>query len=387
MKTLTLGNRFSSFSSGNTGSNSSKILARVVDVILDSTHPEYEKFGGVDAINGIKYRILGSKTSEKDSTLLNFARPEDSQFKTTPLIDEIVEIVGLPSKQIGNSTRDDSNDLKDIYYRRPINIFNNATHNALPDEKETGTVPRLGEEVEDNPNIRLLQPFPGDTIIEGRNGQTIRLSGNKSPESPFTDDSNNGQPYIIIRNGQKEESDISRAVVEDINEDDSSIYITSDHTIPLIPANEKYDTYSQGDTPEPADLYKGRQIIIDSGRVFVNAKDDSILFSGKKSIGASGKTVNIDGQDYIQVDAKKIYLGANASDESEPVVLGNTNEEFLNDLIDVIDGIGAAFRKITAPAPPLIQSTLLSEGIALQVQIQALKASLPLIKSKKVFTE
>ena len=72
---------------------------------------------------------------------------------------------------------------------------------------------------------------------------------------------------------------------------------------------------------KPSFPYTGRQIIIDSGRVHLNAKDDFILLMSKKSISLSSQgSVNIDSNSSFVVNSNRIKLGINAT---EPLVLGN----------------------------------------------------------------
>ena len=79
---------------------------------------------------------------------------------------------------------------------------------------------------------------------------------------------------------------------------------------------------SSTDVPyKPSFPYTGRQIIIDSGRVHLNAKDDFILLMSKKSISLSSQgSVNIDSNSSFVVNSNRIKLGMDAT---EPLVLGN----------------------------------------------------------------
>ena len=61
-------------SSAGGGSGASSIgYGRVIDVILDSFHPDYEKFGSSIALNGVLYRELVEATSESEEGELKFA--------------------------------------------------------------------------------------------------------------------------------------------------------------------------------------------------------------------------------------------------------------------------------------------------------------------------
>ena len=311
------------------GSSSLNTFARVVDVITDSFHPKYEVYGGSQSINGILYRNLKTASSEEDDQQLRFAFCSDVNIKRVPLKSEIVEIVTLPSER--RSTGPGSTKS---YWSQVVPMWNHPHHNAYPDTaqyEDQESEAEFGDFFEETDKVNPLQLFPGDISIEGRHGQSIRMTGTKYDSNIWIDDSNNGEPLTIIRNGQKEAESGDESVLEDINEDKSSIYLTSDHTVELEQANEKRESWK--DEPEKADKFKGSQVIINSGRLYFNAYDEHTLISAKEGIGLNAKTVSLDGEEYVGLDAKKIYLGAAAlKREHEPVLKGKTSTTWLNDL-------------------------------------------------------
>ena len=77
--------------------------------------------------------------------------------------------------------------------------------------------------------------------------------------------------------------------------------------------------------------YLGDQIIINSGRVTLNSKEDSVFIFGKNAIGlSSAGTINFDSDDKFIVNSPKIYLGLEAK---EPLVKGDSLEVVLNDIL------------------------------------------------------
>jgi|TARA_E500000318_G_C3558240_1_gene212130 hypothetical protein len=91
------------------------------------------------------------------------------------------------------------------------------------------------------------------------------------------------------------------------------------------------DPASVNDIPFKPDFpYVGRQIIIDSGRVHLNAKDDFLVLMSQKSISLSSQgSVNVDANASFIVNANRIRLGMDAT---EPLVLGNKLALLLNKL-------------------------------------------------------
>ena len=370
------GNSFASPSDGNTGSD----FARVVDIILDSFHPEFDNYGKSQSIYGVFYRSLSESIVEEEEGPLRFAYCQRKTFTRVPLKGEVVRLV-----QESTEERENSKQGTKAYWSHIIPIWNHPHHNVYPDTIQSGESENdFGEYFEELDKIAPLQGFPGDDIIEGRFGQTIRFNGTKYDSNTITDDSNNGSPTILISNGQKEPPNSVDNVVEDINEDPNSLYFVSDHSVPLEQAHEKRDGFDQ--EPEKADTFKGNQVVLNGGRLYFNAKEEGAFISAKESIGFNAKVIGIDSDDYIGLDSKKIYLGTTAFDEEEPALKGQTSTDWLDDLTSLLEGL-AKTMATTPPAPPTYIAALVKEGAKLQVQLPKLKSVLKQLHSKKVFID
>ena len=360
----------------------STFYARVTDVILDSDHPEYDNYGKAISINGIFFRPLGQPTTE-DSPNRLFAAQGNSTFKSVPLKNEIVMIVQMPS----NDREFDSEKLIS-YWTKVVPMWNHPHHNAYPDVtqyNDQADNADLGSDFEEIGATNPIALSPGDTIIEGRHGNHIKLGGTTHSTNDISTEEDNGKPYIFISNGQVETEDGIDTVKEDINEDSTSIYLTQDHQIPLTQANEKRDSYKEA--PETAEAYKGAQTIINSNRIFLNAKEDAVLISSLESVGINTKVVAIDGEDYVGIDADKIYLGKIALNrEDEPVLLGQSTTEWLEDLHAILETVVKTMSTLPG-APPAAVGKMIAIGATLRPQMVPLKKRLELLKSKKVFTE
>ena len=98
--------------------------------------------------------------------------------------------------------------------------------------------------------------------------------------------------------------------------------------------------------PDNPHIYQGKQVIINSDRLLFNAKTDSILLFSNKSIGFSTNgsihfdTSGGDENNFI-VNAPNIYLGLDYKDDlpKEPAVLGDSLDEFLNEVLDLINNL------------------------------------------------
>ena len=99
-------------------------------------------------------------------------------------------------------------------------------------------------------------------------------------------------------------------------------------------------------TPDAPHIYQGKQVIINSDRLLFNAKTDSILLFSNKAIGFSTNgsihfdTSGGDENNFI-VNAPNIYLGLDYKDHlpKEPAVLGDSLDEFLNEVLDLINNL------------------------------------------------
>ena len=256
---------------------------RVIEVILDETHPSYLPKGGGVSINGVFYKPLSSNIKDEDYTELPFAYQLNSFYKQVPLVGEVIKIESLPvpsANDFAGRTRK--------YYTNILNIWNNSNNNFYPDLNSTnqldftqkGNFKELGD-------INPIGSSPGDIQIEGRQGQSIRFTGGISFTNPWIDGSNIGEPVIIISNGQVSTEKGYTTIGEDINEDASSIYLTSNHTIPLVEASDKREAYDE--VPIKADAFKGSQLLLNADRLFLNAKNNDIQFTAKESIGLSSR--------------------------------------------------------------------------------------------------
>jgi hypothetical protein len=194
----------------------------------------------------------------------------------------------------------------------------------------------------------------------------------------------NGDPILIIRNGQGVQTKEGWVpTVEDINNDESSIYQTSTQKIPLKASSINYLSY-KSNPPQTPDQYAGKQIIINSGRLVFNSTLDHILLSSKKSINLNAvESVNIDTPTTI-IQSSKVLLGS--KNATEPVLLGNSTISTLNNLIDNLGAFLQVCSTVvaTAPGTPLVPLNLAANQLSAQLKV--IQGNLEKLKSKSNFT-
>ena len=373
---------------------------RVKSIVLDESHPLFKEVGEWNGLGTIEYQEVINPNEQPKYPL---AKPLSPNNKKYPLINEIVFLISLPNTSIGDFT---SNQLN--YYIDIVGLWNHPHHNGFPENPSTpppsqqkdyvqtqaGNVRRvtdqsteinLGKTFKERSNIHPLLPFEGDTIYEGRWGNSIRI-GSTVPNTPnnWSSLGSPGDPLTILRNGQGSQSNEGWIpTVEDINNDDSSIYLTSTQNIPLEAASSDYTSYNTNPPVSPK-KYSGKQIILSSGRLVLNTTNDHLLLSSNKSINLNALNgINIDTNTFT-VQSTNIYLGSKSA--TEPLLLGNQTVNLINQLISTLSSFATVCSTLvsTPPGTPLAPLNLASTQLV--SSLNALKTNLTNIKSKYNYT-
>lgn len=356
--------------------------ALVVDVILDQFHKQYSKDGY--NVGMIKIRLFNQDHS-RDDELLGWAYPMDSTIQEMPLIGEVV----IVNKILGN-----------FFYSRKLYIAHRMQENAMinlnkllnnrPSQLKS-TLPSSGKEIsldkhmfgnyfKPDSRVRPLKHFEGDVIIQGRMGHSIRFGSSQMEPG------NKGMaPNIILRAGQAKDVEktactsdkVFGLILEDPDNDVSSIWITSDQVIPFEQITKEAGSNLRSLVNQPQ-KYDGGTILINSDRVVLDAKkthimmfsneeiylnsykntsidtDNNIILTANVDISLStGRTVEVTadsdirmtvGKDVFMLSmqktsllADKIFIGSTDNDE-EPIVGGASLSKWLARLLVVLMG-------------------------------------------------
>jgi hypothetical protein len=356
--------------------------ARVKGIILDSTSKAegYDKLGEDNSIGTIIYDDnIELPNTTTDLSKFPIARPLFSNIKNYPLINELVYILTLPSSEIGKNT-----DAKTNYYLNTIALWNHPHHNAYPDtpfnlaenqknDYVTGsfitgsgkdvyrrvtdnyTGIKLGNTFKERSNIHPLLSFEGDVIYEGRWGNSIRFGSTvKNRSNNWSTTGTDGDPILILRNGQLVDATTEGwvPIVEDINKDISSLYLTSTQKIPIRVSSNNYKSYSSF-TPTAPDQFSDKQIILNSGRLLFNSNKDHILLSSALTIGFNAiKGFNFDTNANFVVNSPSIQLGG--KDAVEPLLLGKTTIDLLSELVTQLSNLCIALQTVPTPSGPAV---------------------------------
>jgi len=335
------------------------ISARVTDIILDESHPEFENQGGWLSVGTVFFQPV----NESNLSTINgpSAKPLLPYLKNYPLVNEVILLFLLPDKNIGSN-----NSTTTYYYLNPIAVWNNQHMNGYPNLLKQQTTqdtenksyqeiqdgqtrksteeevnvdfnsPIVGGTFVERSNVHPLLAYAGDIIMEGRWGNSIRFGSTVQVDSnDWSVNGENGDPITILRNGQPTDANSEGwiPIVENINKDLSSLYLTSNQTIPLEAPITSFPTLTT--PPNTITSYSGSQAMLNSDRLVFNAKADSIILNSFKNISiASINSTGIysqEGDIVLQPSKGNIKLGD--PNASQALILG---DNFMRDFGDLL---------------------------------------------------
>lgn len=198
-----------------------------------------------------------------DGTYSNeVASPMSPHFISLPLPNERVSLI-----KDGSSSK--------WYYLTPLSSNGLVNHmgNSLKRvfKKDTAEL-YTGKSFTPSPSIRSLNIYEGDTILQGRSGQSLRFGTNRrDTDAPWNTNSDEGLPIITLRTGVTQ--------IENLNTDFSSIYLTSGQVLPIILKNKINPLFIK------PDIFSDNQIVITSDRVTLISKEESVIIASAKQVG------------------------------------------------------------------------------------------------------
>lgn len=294
------------------------VLFHVAEVI-ESKSNTYKYIGDgpdktSDKLFTITVQIVNRVTKEYESYA---CKPFNMNIKQIPLIGEHVLIF----KAYNQETTLTKTGIE-WYYFSPYSIQSSINSNLLPGISYNTISEAEAQKIKPGVNfeaksISPLQPYEGDLMIEGRWGNTLRFGSTTKNETGLINsswhgaDSTIGDPIIILSNGQINKPN-KQFVVENIQTDNASIYLTSTQKIKQFKLNNKLKIGSS------ESAFSKPQLIGAADRIILTAKTDIVA---------------IDSQKGIELHAPKINIGI--SDEKEPLLHSTATIELLKKLIQI----------------------------------------------------
>ncbi len=240
-------------------------VGSVVDVLSNTLSSDSDKY--TESIGNIIVAIKKEDGSFKNEV----ASPMSPHFISLPLPNERVSLM---QDSISNKW----------YYLTALSRsgFVNHMGNAFKRVfKKDSNELHVGKTFTPRPALRSLNIYEGDTLFQGRNGQSIRFgSKQERTNTPWSETGDEGLPIITIRNGVSD--------IENLEVDFSSIYLTSGQTLPIEFSNKLPDSITE------LDEYDDNQIVITSNRLTLYSKEDSIVLASNNDIGLVTSTWALD---------------------------------------------------------------------------------------------
>ena len=324
-------------------------VGKVYGVVLDDITPSnalFLKVGGYNGIGSVFYQDYNGSSNNTDGGIVDLntckiAKPFHANMQNFPLIGELIELIDGPSpaSQISTTTTQK-------YYTGVLNIWNNIQHNSPDGVNGNKTFI-------ENADIRNLAPFAGDIIYQGRKGAGLRFGSTvklQSDRNEWSSAGEDGDPITILVNGYVTTDTGSLAPnIEEVNKEKSSIYMTTSQKIPLQPLvgiiNPRVNTIKPSDYIFP-------QLILNSNRITLNAKQDEVLLFAKGNIELStDNIININAGRVAHINSPSIALGTNAdgSYPTEPLLLGGKTHDFLLELLNALTSLAGYLSSATVP--------------------------------------
>ena len=277
--------------------------------------PTDQSSGNTDKLFSIKVRTVSSLFNAEVFDV----RPSNINLKQIPLVGEFVLIYKTFNEYTSKSRRREG-----WYYVTTIDVHSNINENLLPgitgDLTDTEIANIKPGKTFKSKAISPLQPYEGDFLLEGRHGNSIRFGSSINTSYPAkyyhasptwfsTRSDNDGDPIIILSNGRKNLTN-KEFVIENIEQDASSLYLTSTQHVDTLTLSKDLTIHGYS--------YVGSQFIGAADRIILRAKKDIAVIDSDMAI-----VLNTPGE---------IYIGGEDADEN--LVHGKVLESILQKILN-----------------------------------------------------
>lgn len=306
-----------------------KITSWIKQIIRANAFEFYElesfEVERVDLQDEINRGVVGGRFVRPDGESLDNVKPLWPNITTVPVIGEHV-VVGEYNGQ--------------FYYSRIINRRSSVNENTFSTSST-----KMGKRFERR-NVKKISINEGSIVYEGRYGNSLHF-----------DRGQDFSPQILLR-VNKDFNDDENFVRENIDNDDSSIYLVSDGLATIDFDGNKVE---------------GKKVLIKSNGIFISGREE-VKISGINSIDITSKKINL--------NSDEIYIGnkANTKLVGQSLVLGDNLKSYLQSILTELTIVASAMSGINAPA-----ATALGKSIGV-LQTKLSDTTVQPILSKKVKT-
>lgn len=288
-----------------------------------------------------------------------------------------------PSVQTNDNSKITDSGFKTLFPKSPFSRLQKIFRPALDDpEQERESF--------------VINENHGDLIFEGRFGNSIRLgsnhknpkmiiSNNRSfidPEESFLD----GSLFSMTSFGSLNNhfSDSGYESTNFILGSDEKQQENSQEVKRLVAngnaENENFFDYNYGVSEDNLPILK-EQIFINSGRVTINSSENNITLSSFYNFDiGSGNNLTINTSNFTSIESKNIYLGKQAQEQNQAMVLGNKLSDILTELFELFESAHGLVQGVPVPLTDEL-------GAPLKPRVSTLKSSIIEILSQYHFIE
>ena len=123
------------------------------------------------------------------------------------------------------------------------------------------------------------------------------------------------------------------------------------------------------------------QLFVNSGKITFNAYDNNMTLSSFHNFDIGvGHSLTINTKKYTSIESSNIYLGVQAQEQVEPLVLGNQLKSVLDELIGILESAHALVQGVPVPLTD-------NKAVPLLAKLTTLKGKLPNFNSQYHYIE
>lgn len=311
-----------------------------------------------DENNPNSFKIVARSIVDSNVKTYDNVRPANISDLSIPLPGEHVLIFKGIQQDSSTSVR-----RYDWYYLTTYSLQSGLNNNLLPgvtyNSSTSEVLNNAWKQYISEKSVGMLQPYPGDRIIQGRWGNRIRLSSTiKNQTTSFSKTpawsrggGNDGDPIIVLSNTKNNETN-GNFITENINTDYSSLYLTS---------TQNLSGYTVVKSFKQEFGYQSQFIGI-ADRINLKAKTDSVTINAPNN---------------IELNTDKVVFGT--SSNKEPGIHSTELVSILNNIVNVLSlGFKTADNTVitTAVDQASLQSIVVNINKLLNPKIQQDKQTL-----------
>ena len=340
------------------------VPAEVIDVVVNSLNPYYESDRDLNSvIVKVHYKDAFGSGVETNALSPEKYYPLFSRFTDPPIIGEQVLVCtfgGINYYMGPINTLNLPNFNPDILKKDNLNFSEGTSTNLLTSKNfkisANKRLQNLSNPVLDDVEYSEIGDIHGDVLIEGRHNNSIRIG------------SRSNKPHIMISNSRPGGNGVESLL------DGSIISMTSFGAIGnhfaktldeetgveesyLLPSDRVDSNRIIGEDLYDYNYYNN-QLIQASGRVTIGSNVDSIFLSSFQNVvvGAANN-LEIKTNKATIIESSNIYLGSQAQEQTEPLVLGTQITDILKEIVSILETMkvtGCIAGLSGPPAPDVI---------------------------------